>query len=972
MVKSGLGLFAGRRKSQGNAIEEGDAFAVHHPHDTAPGAESGSGGGGGGGFRVMTSAEADARKREEKRRASEKAASKFRPFSGFGSASNKARNQSFDDDSPASSKRDSKSSSGTGGSRPYNNAQYGSTSTLPSSADTDSNDNVFAVPRPHVSHQHSLPNSLTLAANKKKLPPPPVSESRAYSESPVPASGRMRAMTSSSYASTAKPPTLDADLNFGSSDFDDMFSGLDRKESPPAAISSPGRSLLVGKRGFQAEPIKIDRNHELEVEPPLTSWDSRGSNDNLMAHSPDSDSPPPPPPHKFSHSQQYAPVASYSPDLNGPNGFANSHSYAQHSKVAPNPPRPSPPEHKPSPASGPPIQTPASAQTASNNNTPRATNRQAPSPQPQNEPEDEEEDLFAPPKANHPLPQKPAAHTPQESRQSQQTDGSGHRIMTQAEFRAQQQRAKQQAADSDSESEDYEDEEEAEERAAQEAIARRKKQQMDLARETMRRTTTGSANPNRPGSVAESFSMGFPSEISSKADEWEDEDVPLGILAQHGFPSKDRMPTQPANVIPSYFRNNSTPTLPERPASAGNMGANRASTFRPAFARNLPEDPHATFIGGGVVQPMNRESMGFSRGPASVIGEPMMYPEPQLSAPSLVEQIQMRDMTKQKYMGGASSKKPQGGPFTGAMAAQMNPQANPNPTRISMMNPAAPAMNPMQSMQGMNPMMNMNMMGGPNGMPMMGVNNMGYPMSQQDYMQQMQQFQQMQQMFAAQQMQLQQQMQMFGQQPQDPRMSMMQPQPQDPRMSMMMQPQQDPRMSMAMSQGNNSFLNVPGGSQQRPMSIMSVNPSAQPPPRPYSTGSTMIGGGFPSAPPPQLPPMPAFAPSIAPSERSNIGLSKRYRSVATGNGNTDAHSTVSSSMTLQASGGAPQQTQQGANGPVKGILKKGQQKSKEEEEDEGWAKMAARKNKFLNRNKGKKPEEGDSDLKDIVRGINQL
>ena len=53
----------------------------------------------------MSSAEADKRKREEKRRASEKAASKFRPFSGFGSGSNKARNQSFDDDSPASSKR---------------------------------------------------------------------------------------------------------------------------------------------------------------------------------------------------------------------------------------------------------------------------------------------------------------------------------------------------------------------------------------------------------------------------------------------------------------------------------------------------------------------------------------------------------------------------------------------------------------------------------------------------------------------------------------------------------------------------------------------------------------------------------------------------------------------------------------------------------------------------------------------------
>lgn len=52
----------------------------------------------------MTTSEAEARKTEEKRRAQEKSASKFRPFSSF-SAGNKARNRSFDEDSPGSSKR---------------------------------------------------------------------------------------------------------------------------------------------------------------------------------------------------------------------------------------------------------------------------------------------------------------------------------------------------------------------------------------------------------------------------------------------------------------------------------------------------------------------------------------------------------------------------------------------------------------------------------------------------------------------------------------------------------------------------------------------------------------------------------------------------------------------------------------------------------------------------------------------------
>jgi hypothetical protein len=95
MVKSGLGLFAGRRKSSGNVLED---IEPKPSPDTAPGAES-------GGFRLMTTTEAEARKREEKRRTHEKASSKFRPFSSFSNGGSKARNHSFDDDSLSSSKR---------------------------------------------------------------------------------------------------------------------------------------------------------------------------------------------------------------------------------------------------------------------------------------------------------------------------------------------------------------------------------------------------------------------------------------------------------------------------------------------------------------------------------------------------------------------------------------------------------------------------------------------------------------------------------------------------------------------------------------------------------------------------------------------------------------------------------------------------------------------------------------------------
>jgi hypothetical protein len=429
---------------------------------------------------------------------------------------------------------------------------------------------------------------------------------------------------------------------------------------------------------------------------------------------------------------------------------------------------------------------------------------------------------------------------------------------------------------------------------------------MHFAREAMRRTTTAPTALGNPQNGPDGLSMGFPSETSINADEWEDEDVPLGILAQHGFPSqaRNRMPNQPANAMPSY--------IPERPASAGALGSRAPPGHLPAFARNLPVDP---YIGGGLVQPMNRESMGFngfSRGPMSVAGEsvaggmgmgmhqPMMYQDAGMSQPSLVDQIQMRDMSKQKYMGGASNKKPQGGPFTGMLGQQMNTNGqSQSSTRMSQM-----------PMNGMNGMMNP-MMGGQMPMMGMGMNQMGYSMPQGGDMMAMQQMQQMQQMIAMQQMQLQ-QMQ-----------AMQQPQSQDPRMTMGMANNNSFGSNMM---GNGSFLNVPGampnGMPNRPISFMSNsgNQRQQPP------MSNYMGPG------------PGYTPSIAPSERSNIGLSARYRPVVN---NADAHST-GTSMTLQANSGAASSQPT----TIKGIMKPIRQVPVEEDED--WSKMAARKSKFSN------------------------
>lgn len=951
MGKPGLGLFTGRRKSQGNAFDDVDMASS--PDVSAAPARDDS-----GGFRLLSRTEVE--KANERRKTQEKP-SKFPRFSGFGSTGNKARNHSMDDESPGSSKRDSKSSSGTqfSSSRPYTNGQHGSTSTLPSSTDTSSDDNLFAnVHRPSAPHHNSSPVSYSVSGIRKQLPSlpslPRTSSGVSYKDQLSDSTSRNRAMTSSSYASTAIPPKLESNLNFESSSFDDdMFSHINPKAPSPEIPREPaGRSLLSEKRTFQAEPIKI--HPKLDVEPPLKSWDSRGSADNLISSShSDNESPPPPPPlHNYS---SYAPIASESPTLQSSGTFQDSDahfvrkSFMERKSYRDSSPEPQPNSNASSSANS--YDTPyssrsATASSTTTNTTPKAA--LAPTPA---YTDSDDEDLFTPRKtAPKPAPTTARKVTAPAVLQQKPTPASaaanGGRVMTQSEFREYQKRQlSQPPADESSDDDDYEDEEDAIKKREEEEVLRRKNQQMHFAREAMRRSTTAPGNPTRPESSVGNINMdmGFPSEVSMKADEWEDDDVPLGILAQHGFPSqaRNRLPNQPPNAMPSY--------LPDRPASAGAMSQRGPQAHMPAFARGLPADPYSPYVGGGIVRHMNRESLGFNgfaRGPGSIAGDSiaggmgmpahMMYQEAGMSQPSLVDQIQMRDMQKPKYMGGASNKKQEGGPFTGVLGQRMNPAGQTQtPTRMTQM----PGMNPTMGMAGAQ-------MGGQMGgqMPMMGMgmgmNPMGFPMPQQsDYNMQMQQFQQMQQMIAMQQFQLQQMQAM--QTPQQ-------------------QQQQDPRVSMAMPNNNfggnmmnnGSFLSVPGmqggmpNQQGRPMSFMSGNGNQQQPQM-----QSFMGPGA------------GYTPSIAPSERSNVGLSARYRPVVN---HSDSVSN-GTSMTLQASGGAAT----GKPGIIKGILKKGSPQPQisvreSDEADEDWGKLAARKNKSA----GKGKESSNNGLEELTRGLN--
>lgn len=101
MGKPGLGLFTGRRKSSSNVLDEMTAEAAPSPDGYAAASTHAADS---GGFRLLSRTEVE--KANERRKTMEREkSSKFPRFSGFGTSGNKGRVQSFEEDSPGSSKR---------------------------------------------------------------------------------------------------------------------------------------------------------------------------------------------------------------------------------------------------------------------------------------------------------------------------------------------------------------------------------------------------------------------------------------------------------------------------------------------------------------------------------------------------------------------------------------------------------------------------------------------------------------------------------------------------------------------------------------------------------------------------------------------------------------------------------------------------------------------------------------------------
>ncbi|KAL9080071.1 MAG: hypothetical protein Q9157_001094 [Trypethelium eluteriae] len=470
----------------------------------------------------------------------------------------------------------------------------------------------------------------------------------------------------------------------------------------------------------------------------------------------------------------------------------------------------------------------------------------------------------------------------------------------------------------------YDEEDEAEHN--RQLAKQRRKQEAHLAvyRQKMMKVTGEQpselpSTQTRPGvdrssTVGSNLTTGFESSInfdsspahsSKTSDEDEDEDVPLGILAAHGFPSKSRPPTRLSQST------HSIPTQSAFPGAPGSiMGGPTAGGILPPFAKNLPMDP---YFGAGLVQQPMRETLPFNNGgPGSTYGGSNSGPS--LPPGGLVGVIAGEERARAARRGS-----PNGASGFGSSL----PLPNNMPGRMSQ-----------AGTTGMQPGMGMGM--GP-GMGLPGMPPMMDPaqMSQMQMNQQMTQYMAMQMQWMQQMMAMQQGQQPNAGTPQLPPMPQMPGLGQMP--SMLNVPGQQPQM-----QSQNGFLAPPSlGANGRTMS-MTTPPTSNNARHTIGTGSPSLGAQIsmqnqssPRTMSMMNPPsggyassvhglglsgtqQGGYAPSIAPSERSTIGQPSRYRPVTAdaGNGSVASENTVQPLHATSGNATARSSTMSGPQRPL--------------------------------------------------------
>lgn len=441
---------------------------------------------------------------------------------------------------------------------------------------------------------------------------------------------------------------------------------------------------------------------------------------------------------------------------------------------------------------------------------------------------------------------------------------------------------------------DYEDDEDDIEKAKQQAKQRRKQEaHMAVYRQQMMKVTgesNGGAAPSRP-SLQMSYSAPVlpnfeASPTGNPSDSDSDEEVPLAILAAHGFPNKARPPTRLSSMMSNPNLRASAQPSYQRPGSvAGDVPAPGSGRL-PAFARRLPQDP---FIGAGLVHNPVRESIAFSGG-APAHGHPGPVPPGGLVG-VIVNEERSRAMRR-----GSPTVDPVGqfpGPVgfdpVQGIPPHMMYQNRPVSTMLSPGDQAQIQMTQQMTQFMQMQMQFMQMMSGQNGNGGMGLNGMPNGMN-------------------------------------------------NPAMNNMMGSgaigSPDMRRSY-MSNGSVADLPLPDN-HQRSMSM--VQPSSASWIQPPSQGKP----GF--APSIRIQSA-AYAPSIAPSERSNVGLPGRYRPVSHMAAAAGTEIPRSSTMSGALSGWDKAPAANVSVKPVSGGKKSGNGNASDDDDEEGWQAMKEKREK---------------------------
>lgn len=795
-------------------------------------------------------------------------------------------------------------------------------STTPSSIESDAHAEL-ASPKPDSpskssSHTFSFKSAARTFTLGSKNKPPPIPDQDAAAISASHRRGvRERAMTETSFATTAAPPRIDigSDLGLGAADFGSGFGDIFAKR----------RSALL-ESGIDSD-AQLATNNPSSLSP--TRLDTRnlaGSPNSTTSHTSDDRLMQPPPLPSYFGSGEYEPSFGVDTDAELVMAAVKSGRFLNQSKEPTN--RPLIDRTRAANTTSYTTTQPYAAAPSSSGSgrtalpsTPRPGLFGSQETTPKGKMDDvDDEPLFDPAKS---------ARLAQYNTRSLTQAKQPSKVMTPAEFEEYRNQKDAGLDDSKSEasgeSESYEDEDDTE---RERVIARqRRKQEAQLAvyRQQMMKVT-GEQPSDLPASLSrpklDRQSLSAPNLLSSHSnsysnfdpiggakDEEDDEDVPLAVLQAHGFPSKSRPPSRlspsPAGGRP-LTQMSSYPAPPgstRNEASAGGGG----NGSLPVFARNLPSDP---YVGANLVNQSARESMQFGA------GSPAPSPSTALPPGGLV------------------------GVIAGEERARAMRRGSPN-TRGTYDNmPLPPQMQPPMTMGGMP------------GMQMMSPT--GQPMSPAEQAQ-MQMSNQMAQMMQMQMQWMQQMMQMQNMSPQQIQQMQMQMGMQMPQLQNGF-PSPHPQRPVSQASNHQRSFSRQSGFLSPPSNIPGATQSVYGP----SSSQSMFGM-----------PAPGYAPSIAPSERTNIGQPSRYRPVSS----VGVQPPRAMSMTRQSFLGPNGQDLRAPNslGPGDGNRnsmiraidrpKKAGHES-DEEDEQGWAelkkKKEERKSRWRRTKKSSVPQEGEN------------